>query len=96
MLLVVIALLLGFILGTIRWIPRKITNLRGIFVNGGILLLVFGMGLSIGTNSQVLENLRTIGFRALLVSLLSALGGMLGAFLMEKFFRKSMKEKNHP
>lgn len=96
MLFIVIALLLGFILGTIRWIPRKIINIRGILINGGILLLVFGMGLSIGTNSQVLENLRTIGVRALILSFLSALGGMLGAFLMEKLLRKSMKEKDKP
>lgn len=94
MVLIVIALLLGFLLGTIKYVPRKIVNLRSALINGGILLLVFGMGINIGANPQITRNLKDIGFRALILALLSSLGGMFGAFLMEKYFRKAMKEES--
>lgn len=94
MLLIVIALLFGFLLGTIKCVPPKIVSLRNAFINGGVLLLVFGMGISIGVNPQITRNLKVIGFRALILALLSSLGGMLGAFLMERYFQKAMKEES--
>ncbi|NSW75202.1 MAG: LysO family transporter [Candidatus Atribacteria bacterium] len=94
MVLIVIALFLGFLLGTIKYVPRKIVNLRNALINGGVLLLVFGMGINIGANSQITRNLKAIGFRALVLALLSSLGGMLGAFLMERYFQKAMKEES--
>ncbi|MEN3186433.1 MAG: LysO family transporter [Atribacterota bacterium] len=95
MLLIGIALLIGFLLGTTKYVPPKIVNLRSSLINGGILLLVFGMGISIGVNPQIIRNLKTIGLQALVLALLSSLGGMLGAFLMERHFRKVIKgEKN--
>lgn len=94
MVLIVIALLLGFLLGTTKYVPPKIINLRSALINGGILLLVFGMGINIGANSQITRNLKNIGLQALVLALLSSLGGMLGAFLMEKYFQKAMKEEH--
>lgn len=93
--LLFIALLLGLVVGTIKSIPQRVISLRHILITGGILLLLFSMGVSIGTNPQITKNLKAIGLRALLFSVLTAFGSAFCAFCAEKILQKSIQRGNH-
>ncbi|MGQ9472974.1 MAG: LysO family transporter [Candidatus Caldatribacteriaceae bacterium] len=95
MLLLFIALLLGFFVGTVKSIPQQVTALRHTLISGGILLLLFSMGVSIGTNPQITKNLKTIGLQAFLFSLFTTFGGAFCAFCAERILQKSIRRRNH-
>lgn len=81
-----LVLLLGFGLGL-----SGIVKGRGIQVNNRLqtvwlLLLIFCMGVSIGRSEEVIQNLPTLGGRALLFSVLTVLGSVVLVFLVSKVF----------
>ncbi len=93
MIYLLIALLCGFLLGIFRNTPPKIVEARHTLLRGGIIFLVFTMGVSIGTNSQIAHNLKSIGGKALLFALSSALGALCCAYLTEKYLRERREKK---
>ena len=55
--------------------------------------MLFTLGLSVGSNHALVANLWNFGAQALLISLVSMLGSMLGAWALYKYvFSKSNKE----
>jgi uncharacterized membrane protein YbjE (DUF340 family) len=58
-----------------------------------IALLLFSLGLSVGTNEQVITNFRFIGLDAFVIATAATLGSVLcAAWVYRKFFRKKNKE----
>ena len=52
-----------------------------------VFAIVFLMGLRMGANREITSGLRTIGVQALLVTVLTIAGSMLGAFFVRKLLR---------
>lgn len=58
-----------------------------------IFLLLFVLGLSIGSNELIINNLGRFGWQAILLAASSILGSMVASFLVFRlFFRKGGKE----
>ena len=58
-----------------------------------IALLLFSLGLSVGTNEQVIANFRLIGRDAFVIAAAATLGSVLcAAWVYRKFFRKKDKK----
>ena len=58
-----------------------------------IFLLLFILGLSIGSNSLIINNLGRFGWQAVVLAASSILGSMLASFLVFRlFFRKGGKK----
>lgn len=59
------------------------------FTNLAIYLLLFLLGLSVGTNKTIIENFDKIGFSALLITLGTLLGSLILALFTYKIWFKN-------
>lgn len=58
-----------------------------------IFLLLFVLGLSIGSNSLIINNIGKFGWQAIVLATLSILGSLLASFLVfHLFFKKGGNE----
>ena len=56
-----------------------------------IYLLLFFMGLSVGTNREIMSNIQNLGFQALIISLFAIAGSIIIARIVFKIFFKNEK-----
>ncbi len=84
MIIVIGLMVCGIVLG---YIFRE-RNLKFVHkgINYAIYLLLFLLGLSVGANDDIMKNLETIGYDALLITLGAAGGSVLCAWAVYKFF----------
>lgn len=75
---------IGYVLRNLQFLQKieKSTSLT-------IFLLLFVLGISIGSNSLIINNLGRFGWQAAILATLSILGSMLASFLVfHLFFKK--------
>lgn len=84
MLIVIGLMVSGIILG---YIFRE-KNLKGVqkAITWAIFALLFLLGLSVGTNDQIMNNLDTIGMDAVIITLGAVIGSVLCAWGIYKFY----------
>lgn len=88
--LIVIAIMLGGIL--CGYLLRKSKPLEKIGkpIFATVLVLLFLMGLAVGGNPSIVENLSRLGGQALILTVAGTLGSVLGALAVYRlFFRKN-------
>ena len=92
---VIIIMTSGMIFGfIIRSYDKKNDEKKNLFnylnklITGLIFLLLFFLGVSVGTNEIIIKNLDIIGIKALILTLGSVLGSIFTAYLTYKFFFK--------
>lgn len=78
-------MLLGFLLRA----KQRIVSGNEKFITYAIYLLLFMMGVSIGSNEQIMNSLSTLGIVALIVSTGAIIGSILTGFLVFKLFFKN-------
>lgn len=79
---------IGYVLRNLQFLQKieKSTSLT-------IFLLLFVLGISIGSNSLIINNLGRFGWQAAILATLSILGSMLASFLVfHLFFKKGGKQ----
>lgn len=64
---------------------RKLTWVSGV-VTGAIWLLLFLLGIAVGTNDEILNNLDTIGWQALVLSVGAVGGSVVMAWVVYRYF----------
>ncbi|MCM1031105.1 MAG: lysine exporter LysO family protein [Oscillibacter sp.] len=74
----------GILLGRLTRAGRPEFIRKGIF--GAILVLLFLLGVSVGHNRQIMDNLGTIGVDALLITLGAVGGSVVCAWGIYKFY----------
>ena len=83
--LMVIGVLLGLMLTKINYFNR-FTEKTTSYI---IYFLLFFMGLSVGTNPEIMNNIQELGFQALIITIFSILGSISLAWLVFKIFLKN-------
>ncbi len=78
-------MLLGFLLRQ----RKKLISANERLITYAIYLLLFLMGVSIGSNQQIMGSLSSLGITALVVSVGAVVGSILLGFLVSKLFFKS-------
>jgi len=78
------ALLLGIILGRSGLLPEKIFTWTEKITVIGLIILLFTMGLGIGGDPQVFNNLDSLGLQAFVLASGSILGSILIAWFLQK------------
>lgn len=88
-------LIIGIILGFIFRKREKLIKLSDKLLMWSIYLLLFLLGISIGTNDDIIRNFPTIGLKALILTFAGVLGSCLVSFLIYKiyFVEKENDEK---
>lgn len=81
MLTVIIIMCAGIALGFLIRNRKRWVRLADRLTMWAIYLLLFLLGVAIGTNDVIVKNLPALGFKALLISLGGVLGSVLVAWL---------------
>ena len=89
MIIVISLMVCGIILGY----ASKERNLKFVqkLINYAIFLLLFLLGITVGANEDVMNNLDSIGLEALLITLAAIAGSVLCAWGVYRFFFMSTK-----
>lgn len=77
-------LIVGILLGFSGKLPEKFLKYNGILQRIGIILLLFSMGASIGSNRQMIHNIRYIGVKSLAFALIASLFSIICTYLLSK------------
>lgn len=85
---ILLCILSGIVVGYIAR-DQKILKHIGPLLSVVITLLLFSLGVSVGSNEQVLNNFATIGIEALLLTIGGTLGSLFCAkWIYTRFFKK--------
>ncbi len=79
----------GMLLGFLLRAKQRIVSGNEKLITYAIYLLLFMMGVSIGSNEQIMNSLSTLGIVALIVSTGAIIGSILTGFLVFKLFFKN-------
>lgn len=92
MIIVLSLMLAGMIIGAIFSDKKKFISIVDKYVNWAIYALIFLLGISIGLNKTIVNNLDSIGIKSLAITFGAVLGSILFALVAYKiFFKKTEK-----
>ena len=78
-------MLLGYLFRNQKWIKKPV----GVIITWAIYLLLFILGISVGTNETILSNLGTLGINALLLTIGAVAGSVVVSwYTYTLFFRR--------
>ena len=84
MIVMLSGILIGYILRNIRAIPALVSKIN-IYI---IVLLLFVMGLSVGSNPQVIQGLGTLGLLGIAISVVSIAGSVFLSWIVYRHLFK--------
>ena len=82
-------LVLGIVLGVSRKIPAKIEARSAGFQFWSLLLILFAMGVSIGSNDEIIEGFTSIGLH----SVVFAAAAITGSLVLVRILRPVIQHK---
>ncbi|PCH67415.1 MAG: DUF340 domain-containing protein [Bacteroidales bacterium] len=89
MIIVLAIMILGIGIGLIIGNKPKIIKIIGALTSFSIFLLLFILGIGVGTNDKIINNLHSIGIQALILTIGAVLGSLICAyFTYNLFFKK--------
>lgn len=88
-----LVLAVGFLIGFFRLIKEKQIKMNSRLQTLWLLLLIFCMGVSIGRNGEVIQNLPVLGGKALLFAVLAVVGSIAVVLILSKLFLGKEEEK---
>jgi uncharacterized membrane protein YbjE (DUF340 family) len=87
--IVISIMILGIGIGLIIGNRPKTIKVVGVLTSFSIFLLLFLLGIGVGTNNQIINNLHSIGIQALILTIGAVLGSLICAyFTYTLFFKK--------
>jgi len=84
----------GIVLGYILRSKEKLIKVSNKATLWVIFILLFFMGISVGSNSKVMQNLDTIGLRGLQLATVAILGSVLLSWIVYKLAFKPKEQGN--
>lgn len=88
MIYIILSLLAGFFVGFKSNITEKMIKINSKMQTLCLVLLIFVMGMGIGMNKEVLDNLSTLGFKAVLFAVVTSMGSVLVVYLFSFILEK--------
>jgi len=93
MIVVLLFLTTGIISGYILKNRTNIIKISDKLLTWSIYLLLFLLGISVGSNQKIISNFDKIGFQAIILSIAGVIGSIVIAFFVYKFFFLTKNEK---
>lgn len=91
--IIIVSLLAGVVIGLVGIIPKRYMKFNSRFQQAGVILLLFSMGASIGSNRELILKLKNIGLKSITFALLACLFSILFTYLAaSKFLRQNREE----
>lgn len=88
MITVLVLMTVGVAIGWILHKKRKFLKITNELTNWAIYLLLFLLGVSVGTNDKILANFDQIGLQAILITVFAVAGSILVSWLTYHIFFK--------
>jgi len=82
----------GMVLGYFLRTHKRLLYLSNKSTLWIIFILLFFMGISVGSNAEVMDNLDTIGLRGLQLALVTIFGSVLLSWVLYRFVFKAKNE----
>lgn len=94
--IIFISLFIGITIGIFIKLPKQFIKLNSRFQHLMVFLLLFSMGLSIGANKSLLNQIGSLGIKSLAFALVTAVLSILGVYLATELYSKySSRRKNN-
>lgn len=88
---ILLSVLSGTVLGYL-FFPVSIQPILGLAIDGGLMLLLFFVGIDIGKQKGIFKSLKIIGFKVLLVPFAIIIGSIVGGILSGFLFKMPVNE----
>ena len=82
---ILIALVLGIVSGLFI-IPDVVYENTGLLMDIGLCLLLFSVGIDLGSNKEIFKNLKNVGFKILIVPAGTIIGSLVGGIVCSFIF----------
>lgn len=82
----ILVVLSAGILAGLFIMPDSIYANTGLLMDIGLCLLLFFVGIDLGNNKELFKNLKTVGFRVLIVPIATIIGSLLGGIVCSFIF----------
>lgn len=86
---ILIVLAVGVLCGLFI-LPDSLYGATGILLDIGLCLLLFSVGVDIGSNKDIFKNLKNVGFKLLIVPAATVLGSLFGGILCSILFKMNL------
>jgi uncharacterized membrane protein YbjE (DUF340 family) len=86
---ILLVLALGVLSGLFL-IPDNIYGVTGTLLDIGLCMLLFSVGVDIGSNKDIFKNLKSVGFKLLIVPAATVLGSLFGGILCSIIFKMNL------
>lgn len=86
---ILIALVLGVISGLFI-IPQAIYEHTGLLMDIGLCLLLFFVGIDLGSNKEIFSNLKKVGFKVLVIPAATIAGSLFGGIACSIIFKMDL------
>ena len=90
---IVIATMSGGIIFGYLMRRHRLTHISRLTI-GFIWVLLFVLGIEVGSNPSIMKSLHTLGFESLFIAVMSTMGSVIAAMLLWKSVKKD-EEKNN-
>ena len=90
---IILALALGFIIGYKKFFSAKVLKINGKLQTVWLILLIFSMGISIGSNDEIISDIPILGLKAFLFAVATVIGSVVIVYLFSKFLDNKEEEK---
>lgn len=84
--ILIFSLLIGILIGSFKVIPKKYLKLNSKFQLFALILLLFSMGISIGSNKEMFSLINTLGLQAVSFSIMTIVFSTLVLHLITNLF----------
>lgn len=88
MLFLIGAVVLGFFVARLNYLPKVVHQNMGKISTLALILLLFSMGLSMGSDPEITKSLPSLGGKALVLSICTIFGSVLFVWLGVKLTSK--------
>jgi uncharacterized membrane protein YbjE (DUF340 family) len=82
----ILAVLSAGILAGLFIMPDSVYSNTGLLMDIGLCLLLFFVGIDLGNNKELFKNLKTVGFKVLVVPAATIIGSLLGGIVCSFIF----------
>lgn len=89
---ILVVLVAGIIIGASVKLSDKMKSYNSKFQFIGVVFLLFTMGVSLGLNKSMLNNLKNIGIKSLVFAALTSLFSIIMVYFATKFILKGDKK----
>lgn len=89
----IISIVLGILIGMLIKLPKKLVSSLTVIQTSCLLFMLFFMGIKIGIDKSILQNLGVIGGKAIILAVASIIGSVLLVIPISKSINLAVQRK---